>query len=202
MTNQDSTFDWCICFYYNRTIIFIEHRWCVYTFQHFKTNLVAQCHFEYCFGYATFAKCPCCFYFSFVAGFVYQLPHFFDGCHFWLTFFIIWSCKQIYIMPRCFKFRRQYFFRVNGTCRKGHQCRRNIQIHEGTGHGVFPANCTYAVRHLCFECTQQSRHRHRPAFAVATQAWEIFLECQIAVFCFAAGCYDSRQRFGNCAHCA
>ena len=55
MTNQDCSFDWRICFHYNCTIVFVEHCRRVYTFQHFKTNLITQSHFEYCFCYAAFS---------------------------------------------------------------------------------------------------------------------------------------------------
>ena len=63
---------------------------------------------------------------------------------------------------------------------EGYECRRNVEVIEGTAHGVLAADSAKTKSHLGMECAQESGSRLAPAVLVR-QFFEIFLQREVCL---------------------
>ena len=96
--------------------------------------------------------------------------------------------------------RNDVFDAVYCYC-EGYQCRRYIDVFEGTGHGVFTTDCSDFQTFLSHECAQQSCQRFTPAFFIFTQFFEVFLEGQVNFFEVCTCSDQFCNGFYNCQIC-
>ena len=85
-------------------------------------------------------------------------------------------------MVRRLEFVGQDFTNAIGRDREGAQGRRNIEVFEGTGHGVLTTDGGDTEVHLRLVRTEKCGGRLAPAFRVGARVQEVLLEGQVDVF--------------------
>src|SRR5699024_11440510 len=101
--------------------------------------------------------------------------------------------KPYKLIACCFEFRCNNVSNLRNVHSKGNQCRRYIDILEGSGHTVLSSDGWKSVCDLCAVCTKECRKRLTPAFRIFCHSAEILLECEADFPVISAGSYDLRS---------
>ena len=86
---------------------------------------------------------------------------------------------------------------AGGNC-EGNECRRNIEVFEGAGHGVLTADCRVAEGLLRTECTEQRRQRLTPTLGITAGLFKVFLEGQVNIGLVRTCCNQLGNGFDDC----
>ena len=99
--------------------------------------------------------------------------------------------KEYQLISCRFKLRcDDIFFFCHIHC-KGHQCRRNINLVKGSGHGIFSSDGRKAESDLCTVCSQQCCKRLAPALRILVHSAEILLEGESYFLVISTGSHDT-----------
>src|SRR5699024_12114911 len=85
--------------------------------------------------------------------------------------------KPYKLIACCFEFRCNNVSNLRNVHSKGNQCRRYIDILEGSGHTVLSSYGWKSVSDLCAGCTKECRNRLTPAFRIFCHSASILLGC-------------------------
>ena len=167
--------------HYECAVVISEYFFRSQGFAVFESYLVAHSHFQYCLGNTAYArrvagKNPAA---SRQAGnLVVQL---FEGLACRQAFFVHLCLEQIHAAVRLLEFRRNYAVGLFGSHRERYQRRRNVNILEGSAHGVLSSYGTDFQSHLSVQSSQKGCKRLSPLLRVLAQLLEVFLERQVHV---------------------
>ena len=114
---------------------------------------------------------------------------------------VFWQTDPYQFASCFFQFRCDNILFLSHIYRKGNQCRRNINIVEGSGHTVLSTDRWKAKSHLCRICTEQRCKWLAPALRILCHTTEVFLEGETDLRVVSTVCYDTCNRFYNCINC-
>ena len=112
--------------------------------------------------------------------------------------FVFACLDQEQLAAGLFEFRRKDIPCVRRCDSEGDQGRRYVPVHEGTGHGVFPADGGDPQLFLGFDGAQESRQRLAPPLGVVPEFFKVFLEGQPDLLVIAAHGGDLRRGVYHC----
>ena len=108
------------------------------------------------------------------------------------------DCKANKLVACFLQFRSHDIAMLCNIYCKGYQCRRYIDIIEGTGHTVLTTDGRQSEADLCIISTKQCCKRLAPTLRIGGHSAEVLLEGETNLAVVTAGCYDLSHRFHYC----
>ena len=81
---------------------------------------------------------------------------------------------------------------------KGYQCRRNVNLIEGSGHAVLSTDGWKSESHLCCISTEKCCERLAPSLRIFCHTTEVFLECETDLLIVTTCSHDSGNGLCHC----
>ena len=99
--------------------------------------------------------------------------------------------QQNQFVSRFFQFRCNHGLVTCHIYSKRYQCRRNIDLIEGSGHTVFSSDGRQSKSELCIVCTKQCQERLAPSCRIFGHTTEVLLESETDLAEISAACNDT-----------
>ena len=165
------------------------------------TQLITECHLADCCCDTMTIQCVSGKHFA-IQDILMQFSVLIHSCCIIRQIIAVFRQTDPYQFTSClFQFRCDNILFLSHIYRKGNQCRRNINIVEGSGHTVLSTDRWKAKSHLCRICTEQRCKGLTPTFRILCHSAEVFLEGETDLGVISTVRYDACNRFYNCINC-